>query len=138
MIKKLILPDNKEVLEYQKKTGFDELQSSMLINRKIEATDALAMIDKGKESLLDPKGMLNAIEAAKRITEHIKNGSKIVNYSDGNDVDGAMSAVVFHKMMNKLGSTNHEIYVNDREDGFGMNVNGIKNAPQQSGGRMDF
>lgn len=127
MIKKLILPDDKKVLEYRRLTGFNELQSSMLINRNIEASDALSMMDQCAKDFLDPRGIMNAFDAAKRITEHIKNGSKIVNYSDGNDVDGAMSAVVFHKMMNKLGSSNHEIYVNDREEGFGMNVNGIKN-----------
>lgn len=94
---------------------------AVLKNRGMTHAEA----NKNLASVEPAQDMLDAMPASDRILESIKNGDFIVLYTDY-DADGFGCAVIFVEFMKALGYTNYDVYHNDRSDGFGMNVDGVK------------
>jgi single-stranded-DNA-specific exonuclease len=68
----------------------------------------------------------NLEKSAERIKKAIKNGEKIILYSDA-DLDGVTSAVILKETIKNLGGKISAIYFPDREkDGYGLNKAGIE------------
>ncbi len=106
---------------------FSDALSSLLMNRGINSMrDALAFVspDYNLQSH-DPFLMCHMDKAVERVYKAIKNGEKIIIYSDY-DADGIPGAVILHDTFKKLGVVNFENYIPHRHnEGFGLNVEAI-------------
>ncbi len=111
---------------------------------------SVAMYPPLLQKLLDKRGLSNTEDAEKFLSPHydrdthdpflfkdmekavervllaVKNGEKIVIYSDY-DADGIPGAVVLHDFFRKIGFENFENYIPDRhEEGFGVNRDAVE------------
>ena len=93
---------------------------AVLENRNMTPTEA----NKNLASVEPPQAIKDAMKAARRIVEAIKENEFIVLYTDY-DADGFGCAVEFHEFMKEIGYTNYAIFYNKRNMGFGMNVKGV-------------
>lgn len=79
-----------------------------------------------KRDLHDPFLMKDMEHACVRIYEAVENKEKIVIYADY-DCDGIPGAVILQDLFRKIGFTNFEIYINQRNaEGYGLNLDAIK------------
>ncbi len=102
---------------------FSEILSNLLLNRGLKTLkEAETFISPDYElGSHDPFLMRDMDRAVERVYKAVKDGEKIVIYSDY-DADGIAGAVILHDAFKKLGIANFENYIPHRHDeGFGLN-----------------
>ena len=80
-----------------------------------------------EEDLYDPFLMKGMKKAVSRIEKALKNKEKITIFGDY-DADGVCGTAILSEILNALG-TNPDIYIPNRnKDGYGLNLNAVKEA----------
>ncbi len=84
-----------------------------------------------ERDIFDPFLIFNMEKAVDRILSAIKNGKKIVLYTDY-DCDGIPGGVILHDFFKKIGYTNFENYIPHRHDeGYGINIPAVEKIAQE-------
>jgi single-stranded-DNA-specific exonuclease len=107
---------------------FREVLESLLNERGIEEKDRKVFLHPDYSSLHDPLLMPDMKKARDRVIEAMKNGEKIMIFSDY-DADGIPGAVVFSDFFRRAKFDEVMFYIPHRHDeGFGLNCEAIDKA----------
>lgn len=112
---------NKNWVVYPKKT--DDIIEQLLINRSIKDREQFLNPNFDKD-IIDPFLILGMDKAVKRIKTAIDKQEKVGIFADY-DADGIPGAALLVKVFKILGLKT-EVYIPSRDDGYGLNENGIK------------
>lgn len=106
----------------EKYTDFPEIVSRLLINRKINESDADKFINATVRSTMpDPYTLKDMEKSVQKIASCIKNNEKIFIIGDY-DVDGVTSTSLLVNYFNEINFKNFEYYIPHRiDDGYGLN-----------------
>ncbi len=107
---------------------FSKFQQKLLAHRGIETrADAEKFLHPDWErDIYDPFLIFNMEKAAERILRGIKNGEKIVLYTDY-DCDGIPGGVILHDFFKKIEYKNFQNYIPHRhEEGYGVNIPAVE------------
>ncbi len=103
---------------------YSPLVAQLLVNRNI--SDADTFLHPKYEEAHDPfllHGMETGIE---RFYQAITNNEKITIYADY-DADGIPGAVILHTLLEKIGYSNHNVYLPHRHDeGYGIHIDALE------------
>lgn len=108
--------------------GFPSLQQKFLAHRGIEtrAEAEKFLRPDWDRDMYDPFLIFNMEKAVERILRGIKNGEKIVLYTDY-DCDGIPSGVILHDFFKKIEYENFQNYIPHRHDeGYGVNIPAVE------------
>ena len=108
-------------------SAFSDTVSSLLLSRGVaNLKDAQAFLVPDYDAHThDPFLMKDMDRVVERVYKAVKNGEKIIVYSDY-DMDGIPGAVVLHDALKKVGCTTFENYIPHRHDeGFGLHKDAI-------------
>lgn len=120
-----IIPNYAKLCSMQK---YGELLRTLLGKRGItDVAEADVFLNPDYErDLYDPFLMKDMERACVRLYEAIDAGEKIVIYADY-DCDGIPGAVIMQDLFKKIGYTNFEVYIPQRNsEGYGLNLEAIK------------
>ena len=79
-----------------------------------------------ERDIFDPFLFAHMERACVRLYEAIENNEKIIVYADY-DCDGIPGAVIIHDLLQKVGYTNYEVYIPERNsEGYGLNMEAIE------------
>lgn len=107
---------------------YSELTKTLLENRGIKDPESAEIFlnPSYERDMHDPFLMRDMERACGRIFQAIKEGQRIVVYSDY-DADGIPGAVILHDFFKKVGYENFEVYIPHRYDeGYGLNIEAIE------------
>ncbi len=110
------------------------LVAQLLLNRGIAtAAQAREFLNPELSALLPPESLPGAVEAARCLSNAVRQGRKIVVYGDY-DVDGVTgTAILWHGL--KLSGANVEYYIPSRlEEGYGLNRSAIEQLAASGAG----
>lgn len=115
-----------------KDTGLSELEVRILVTKGFDTKTKIEEFQ--KEQLTYPDVVNNIIKdtdkAAKIILKHVRNGNKIIDYSDY-DSDGVNSTILTVSLLRNMGA-DVDYYINDRVlEGYGICVSGIDKIIQK-------
>lgn len=109
-------------------SAFSDVTANLLLSRGVKTSSEAEAFLAPDYSLHthDPFLMRDMERVVERVYRAIKNGEKIVIWSDY-DADGIPGAVVLHDALKKLGYKNFENYIPHRHDeGFGLNMSALE------------
>lgn len=113
------------------KAGVSPLIAQVLANRGItSASDIKSFINPNLNSLSDPFDLPGVNEGAQIIKKAIKEDKKIVVFGDF-DVDGITSTALLYEALKKVKADVHYYIPCRFNEGYGLNVNAIKNLSNQ-------
>ncbi len=127
--------DLDELKAFSDKYNLPPVISTILFNRGIKDGDAArTFLQKPLGGVHNPLDLPDMSVAAKRISDAIKNGEKIVVYGDY-DVDGITAVVLLYTYLKSEGA-DVEYYIPDRvSEGYGINIMAI-NRIARSGAKL--
>ncbi len=121
-------PDPELLQEIASKVGLDKAVIKILFNRQIDTAETIEQFLNPKMSdLLDPFEMLDMDKAVDRLMEALRRNEKIMVYGDY-DVDGITASSLLYLVLNKLGAQVDYYLPNRLVEGYGLSVDGIKEA----------
>lgn len=121
-------PDPELLQEISAKVGLDRIVVKILFNRQIDSSDSIRQfLQPSLSDLLDPFTMFGMGKAVERILEALRANEKIMVYGDY-DVDGITAASLLYLVLNKLGAQVVYYLPNRLVEGYGLSVDGIKEA----------
>jgi len=132
-------PDPELLQEISANVGLDRIVVKILFNRQIDSPDSIRQfLEPSLSDLQDPFTMFGMGKAVDRILEALRANEKIMVYGDY-DVDGITAASLLYLVLNKLGAQVVYYLPNRLVEGYGLSVDGIKEAVQSidSGAAMD-
>lgn len=121
-------PDDKAVMNIVNKTDLSMLCAEIMSSRGVNDVDALGEFFNGGE-LSDPFEIKDMDKAVQTINTAIENFEMICVYGDY-DCDGVTSTVVLYSYLESMGA-NVMYYIPEREDGYGLNKNAVRNLSEQ-------
>lgn len=107
---------------------YHELLRALLEKRGITGEDAAEVFlnPSYERDFHDPFLMRDMERACVRIFEAVENKEKVVVYADY-DCDGIPGAVILSGLLKKIGCTNYEVYIPQRNsEGYGLNSEAVK------------
>lgn len=122
----VIAPHHPDRIRLANEARIDPLLAQILLNRGVTtATDVRTFLAPEFRSMLPPESLPGAVEAARRLADAAKAGSRIVIYGDY-DVDGVTAtAILWHGL--RLAGANVDYYIPRRlEEGYGLNADAIE------------
>jgi single-stranded-DNA-specific exonuclease len=121
-------PDPDLLQEISSKVGLDRIVTKILFNRQIDSVEAIRQfIQPSLSDLADPYTMFGMDKAVERIMQALQNNEKLMVYGDY-DVDGITAASLLYLILNKLGAQVNYYLPNRLVEGYGLSVDGIKEA----------
>jgi len=121
-------PDPEILQEISAKVGLDRIVVKILFNRQIDSSDSIRQfLQPSLSDLHDPFTMFGMEKAVGRILEALRGNEKIMVYGDY-DVDGITAASLLYLVLNKLGAQVVYYLPNRLVEGYGLSVDGIKEA----------
>jgi len=124
-------PDPDLLQDIASKLGLEKVVVKILFNRQIDNLDSIEkFLNPTMEDLQDPFLMLNMDKAVDRILNALRENEKIMVYGDY-DVDGITAASLLYLVLNKLGAQVYYYLPNRLVEGYGLSVDGIKEASAQ-------
>ncbi|MCX6825955.1 MAG: single-stranded-DNA-specific exonuclease RecJ [candidate division Zixibacteria bacterium] len=121
-------PDPELLQDISSKIGLEKIIVKILFNRQIDTVEVIRQfLHPSMSDLLDPFTMLGMDKAVARILEALQSNEKIMVYGDY-DVDGITAAALLYMVMNKLGAQVSYYLPNRLIEGYGLSVDGIKEA----------
>nr|MBN2278427.1 single-stranded-DNA-specific exonuclease RecJ [candidate division Zixibacteria bacterium] len=124
-------PDPELLQEIASQLGLEKVVVKILFNRQIDSIEAIERFLKPTmDDLQDPFLMLNMDKAVERILSALRENEKIMVYGDY-DVDGITAASLLYLVLNKLGAQVSYYLPNRLIEGYGLSVDGIKEASSQ-------
>ncbi len=121
-------PDPELLQEISAKVGLDRIVVKILFNRQIDSSEAIRQfLQPSLSDLLDPFTMFGMEKAVERILDALRGNEKIMVYGDY-DVDGITAASLLYLVLNKLGAQVVYYLPNRLVEGYGLSVDGIKEA----------
>lgn len=121
-------PDPDLLQDISGKVGLDKIIVKILFNRQIDNVEAIRQfLHPSLSDLLDPFTMFGMEKAVGRILNALRDNEKIMVYGDY-DVDGITAASLLYMVLNKLGAQVHYYLPNRLVEGYGLSVDGIKEA----------
>lgn len=124
-------PDADLLQDVATKVGLDKVIVKILFNRQIDTVESIKnFLNPSLSDLHDPFGMLNMDKAVERILNALRENEKIMVYGDY-DVDGITATSLLYLILNKLGARVSYYLPNRLVEGYGLSVEGIKEASAQ-------
>jgi single-stranded-DNA-specific exonuclease len=121
-------PDPDLLQDISSKVGLDRTVTKILFNRQIDSVEAIRQfLQPSLSDLADPYTMFGMDKAVIRILEALQSNEKIMVYGDY-DVDGITAASLLYLILNKLGAQVNYYLPNRLVEGYGLSVDGIKEA----------
>ena len=121
-------PDPELLQEISANVGLDRIVVKILFNRQIDSPDSIRQfLEPSLSDLQDPFTMFGMGKAVDRILEALRANEKIMVYGDY-DVDGITAASLLYLVLNKLGAQVVYYLPNRLVEGYGLSVDGIKEA----------
>jgi single-stranded-DNA-specific exonuclease len=121
-------PDPDLLQDISSKVGLDRTVTKILFNRQIDSVEAIRQfLQPSLSDLADPYTMFGMDKAVVRILEALQSNEKIMVYGDY-DVDGITAASLLYLILNKLGAQVNYYLPNRLVEGYGLSVDGIKEA----------
>lgn len=110
----------------------DDLIAGLLARRGIRTKeDATAFLAPSYDDhILDPMGILNMPEAARRIAQALEHGERITVWSDY-DCDGIPGGVILHDFLKKAGANFTNYIPHRHNEGYGVNTVGIEKLAKE-------
>jgi single-stranded-DNA-specific exonuclease len=124
-------PDPELVQDISAQVGLEKTIVKILFNRQIDTKAAIeTFLHPSLSDLKDPFLMLNMDKAVERILDALRENEKIMVYGDY-DVDGITAASLLYLVLNKLGAQVTSYLPNRLVEGYGLSMDGIKEASAQ-------
>lgn len=121
-------PDPDLLQDISSKVGLDRTVTKILFNRQIDSVETIRQfLQPSLSDLADPYTMFGMDKAVIRILEALQSNEKIMVYGDY-DVDGITAASLLYLILNKLGAQVNYYLPNRLVEGYGLSVDGIKEA----------
>jgi single-stranded-DNA-specific exonuclease len=124
-------PDPEILQDISVKVGIHKSIIKILFNRQIDTPEVIQkFLNPTLNDLGDPFEMFDMDKAVERILNALRENEKIMVYGDY-DVDGITASSLLYLVLNKLGA--HVIYYlpNRLVEGYGLSVDGIKEASEK-------
>lgn len=120
----------------------DEIEllfSSILINRGITAQNNIdKLFNSINEAIISPYNLINAKEAANRISEYLKNPNAIIYVYADYDSDGINSGYVMTRALQKVSKCPVIVKYPNRIDGYGLSMDFCKEIVEKHQSFEDF
>lgn len=124
-------PDPELLQDITTRVGMDKAVVKILFNRQIDTPEAIQQfLNPTMNDLLDPFEMLDMDKAVNRILDALRENEKIMVYGDY-DVDGITASSLLYLVLNKLGAQVDYYLPNRLVEGYGLSVDGIKEAQEK-------
>lgn len=124
-------PDSELLQEISDKTGLDRIIAKILFNRQIDTPETIRQfLQPSLKDLKDPFTLYGMDRAVDRILQALRDNEKIMVYGDY-DVDGITAASLLYLVLNKLGAQVSYYLPNRLIEGYGLSVEGIKEASER-------
>jgi len=124
-------PDPDLVQDVSSQVNLDPAITRILFNRQIDDPDLIRQfLDPKLSDLFDPFTMHGMDDAIERILNALRENEKIMVYGDY-DVDGITATSLIYLVLNKLGAQVVYYLPNRLVEGYGLSVDGIKEATAQ-------
>jgi len=124
-------PDPDILHEIASQVGLDKAIVKILFNRQIDSSEAIRkFLNPSLSDLHDPFSMFGMEQAVDRVLKALKENEKIMVYGDY-DVDGITAASLLFLILNKLGAQVSYYLPNRLVEGYGLSIDGIKEAISQ-------
>jgi single-stranded-DNA-specific exonuclease len=124
-------PDPELLQEISNKTGLDRIIAKILFNRQIDTPETIRQfLQPSLKDLQDPFTLYGMDRAVDRILQALRDNEKIMVYGDY-DVDGITAASLLYLVLNKLGAQVSYYLPNRLIEGYGLSVEGIKEASER-------
>lgn len=121
-------PDPDLVKKVSSEVGLDSTVVKILFNRQIDTPEAIKQfLNPELSDLQDPFSLLGMDKAIDRILDALRENEKIMVYGDY-DVDGITATSLVYLVLNKLGAQVAYYLPNRLVEGYGLSVDGIKEA----------
>ncbi|MFH2036467.1 MAG: DHH family phosphoesterase, partial [Candidatus Zixiibacteriota bacterium] len=125
-------PDPEILQDISAKVGLDKSIVKILFNRQIDTPEVIQkFLNPTLNDLRDPFEMLNMDKAVDRITDALRENERIMVYGDY-DVDGITASSLLYLVLNKLGAQVSYYLPNRLVEGYGLSIDGIKEAQAQN------
>ncbi len=124
-------PDPELLQEISNKTGLDRIIAKILFNRQIDTPETIRQfLQPSLKDLQDPFTLYGMDRAVDRILQALRDNEKMMVYGDY-DVDGITAASLLYLVLNKLGAQVSYYLPNRLIEGYGLSVEGIKEASER-------
>ncbi len=125
-------PDPDILQDISSKVGLNKVIIKILFNRQIDTPKEIQkFLNPTLADLHDPFEMQDMDKAVRRILDALRENEKIMVYGDY-DVDGITASSLLYLVLNKLGAQVSYYLPNRLIEGYGLSVDGIKEAHSQN------
>lgn len=124
---KLKTPNILQVKKFARTLNISELMAKVILNRGMDIKSAELLLSNPVELLESATGIINANEAAEKITEYMtKKNAEIWVFADF-DVDGITSGYVMTDFLRRTTDNEVFVYYPDRYEGYALNMTFCEN-----------